>query len=158
LIALQDGTGRGSGRSLPGLDLKQMLDASGDLLRAWGGHTYAAGLTVDAARLSELRDRIQAEARRRLRPEMVSARLAGDCGVHLRECDRDLAGWLDRLAPHGLENPEPTFVATSVLVRGATVVGGGKHLRAVLEQDGDVRDAIGFGMGAQAQELSAGGR
>ncbi len=158
LVAVQAGTGRGSGRSLPGLDLKQILDGCADLLRSWGGHTYAAGITVDEERLPELRARVEELARRRLHPEMLAPRLEVDCPLTLPACDRALLGWLKRLAPHGLENPEPTFVAEGVGVRAAGAVGGGKHLRLTVEQDGVAQEAIGFGLGHLARAAAGAGR
>jgi single-stranded-DNA-specific exonuclease len=155
LVAMDGATGRGSGRSLPGLDLKRMLDGCGELLVSWGGHTYAAGLTVERARLEELRERFESEARTQLRPELLVPRLLLDAPLRLSACHRELAGWLDRLAPHGLENPEPVFLASPVQVHSVSTVGGGKHLKLQVSQDGVFHDAIGFGMGHLARRLAA---
>ncbi len=154
LISVRADLGRGSGRSLPGLDLKRMLDSCSDLLLSWGGHPYAAGLTLRREHLPELQKRFEREAAARLQPEMLAARLEVDCPVMLSECDRELIGWLERLAPHGLENPEATFTATGVAVRSAAAVGGGKHLRLTVTQDGQEYEAIGFGLGDQARALA----
>jgi single-stranded-DNA-specific exonuclease len=157
LVALDGERGRGSGRSLSGVDLKRMLDGCGDLLVSWGGHTYAAGLTVARERLPALRERIEDEARRQLRPELLAARLEVDCDVSLHECDRPLLGWLDRLAPYGLDNAEPTFAAMGVRVRAASAVGSGKHLRLALSEGGAGYEAIGFGLGHLARTVGEAG-
>ena len=149
--------GRGSGRSLPGLDLTGVLDGCADLLEVYGGHALAAGLTVRRARLEALRERFDRLVRERTTPGDFVRRLDIDADVTLGECDAGLVGWIERLAPHGLGNPEPVYRAARVEVTAATVVGGGKHLRLSVRDATGTAEAIGFGLGARAERVRAAG-
>jgi single-stranded-DNA-specific exonuclease len=154
LVALDGERGRGSGRSLPGLDLNQLLGRCSDLLEAWGGHAFAAGLSVHRDRLPELRARIESLVSERLTPESFVPRVVVDADLGFRECDLEMVDWLERLSPHGLDNPEPLFRATDVAVESATAVGGGKHLRMSLRDGTGSAEAIGFGLGGRAGEIA----
>lgn len=158
LVSLDGGRGRGSGRSLPGLDLTRVLDGCGDLLEAYGGHALAAGVTVTADRLPELRERFERLVRERLRPGDLVRRIEFDAALTLAECDLGLVEWIDRLAPHGLDNPEPVYHIAQATVSSASVVGGGKHLRLALRDDTGTAEAIGFGFGPQADAVRRAGR
>jgi single-stranded-DNA-specific exonuclease len=149
LVALDGERGRGSGRSLSGLDLTRVLDGCGDLLDGYGGHALAAGLTVQRQRLPQLRERLERLVRERVKPQDLVRRLEIDCDVTLGECNDDLMEWVGRLSPHGLENPEPVYHVPQAEVLSATVVGGGKHLRLSVRDGTGKAEAIGFGLGGQ---------
>lgn len=158
LVALQGEHGRGSGRSLPGLDLNSVLSQCADLLEAFGGHAFAAGLTVRREHLPALRERFESLVRSRLMPEDFVPLLTLDAEVQLSECDLGLADWLERLSPHGLGNAEPVFAAHDVRATRVTTVGGGKHLRMTVADSSGSAEAIGFGYGERAGEIGRAGR
>jgi single-stranded-DNA-specific exonuclease len=153
LVALDGERGRGSGRSLPGLDLNAILAECGDLLEAHGGHAIAAGLTVHRSRLPELRERLEGLVRARLSAEACVPRLTIDAEVGLGECDLDLVDWLERLSPHGLDNPEPLLQASGLTVVSAGTVGQGRHLRLQLRDATGTAEAIGFGLGDRCAQV-----
>ncbi|HVP15555.1 MAG TPA: DHHA1 domain-containing protein, partial [Terriglobales bacterium] len=154
LVALDGERGRGSGRSLPGLDLNAVLGECADLLDAWGGHAFAAGLTVQRGRLPELRERLDRLVRERLPVEAFVPRITIDADVSLNECDLALLDWVDRTAPHGLGNPEPLFQAADLMVDGVSTVGQGRHLRLQVRDGTGSAQAIGFGLGERANEIA----
>jgi single-stranded-DNA-specific exonuclease len=154
LVALHGDRGRGSGRSVPGLDLNDVLGKCDDLLVAYGGHAFAAGLTVQRDRLPEFRQRLEALVRERLSPEECVPRLTIDAELGIGACDLALTDWLERMSPHGLDNPEPLFRAPDVTVESASAVGGGRHLRLRVRDATGSREAIGFGLGERARELA----
>jgi single-stranded-DNA-specific exonuclease len=156
LVALSGDRGRGSGRSLPGLDLNELLSHCGDLVDSYGGHALAAGLTVRRERLAELRQRFEGLVRERLTPADQVPRLVLDGDVHLAECDLPLVGWLEQMSPHGLDNPEPQFSACGVTLESVGTVGGGKHLKLKVREGSATAEAIGFGLGGRVASLSAG--
>jgi single-stranded-DNA-specific exonuclease len=158
LVALDGDRGRGSGRSLQGLDLNRLLADCGDLLESYGGHAVAAGLSVARERLPALRERVEGLVRERLAPEDAVPRVAVDADLPLGACTLDTVEWLERLSPHGLDNPEPVFRAEDVVVESAQSVAGGKHLRLRLRDASGTAEAIGFGLGARAQALARAGR
>ncbi len=158
LIAAQDPWARGSGRSVAGLDLTRILAGCDDLLEAYGGHAYAAGLTVARAHLPALRDRIEGLVRQSLDLEACTPRVTLDADVTLGECDLELVSWLERLPPHGLHNPEPVFRAAEVAVDAVSRVGDGRHLKFRARDASGGAEAIGFGLGDQAETLAVAGR
>jgi len=153
LVALDGERGRGSGRSLPGLDLTKLLDGCHDLLVAHGGHAFAAGLTVERSRLPELRTRLEALAREQFQPDQFITRLELDCELRPSECTEELVEWLDRMTPFGLDNPEPVFLMRDAQVERASLVGAGKHVRFTVRDGKSEVEAIGFGMGHLKQRL-----
>jgi single-stranded-DNA-specific exonuclease len=153
LVALQGERGRGSGRSLPGLDLNAVLGECADLLEAYGGHALAAGLTVRRSRLPELRERLDRLVRERIPAEAFVPRFTIDADVRLNECDLSLVDWIERMSPHGLDNPEPLFQAADLAVDAVTTVGQGRHLRLQVRDATGTAEAIGFGLGERAQEV-----
>jgi len=156
LVAIDGERGRGSGRSLPGLDLNQLLGDCEDLLEGYGGHAFAAGLTVRRERLPELRERIERIVRERLSPDQWVPRMTLDAELRLGECDLDLVEWLERLSPHGLDNPEPLFLARGLTVLQSSAVGGGKHLKLTLRDGSGSAEAIGFGLGTSSAGIARG--
>jgi single-stranded-DNA-specific exonuclease len=140
-----------------GLDLTQLLAKCDDLLEGYGGHAYAAGLTIARERLPEFRRRVEAEVRSRLDPSAFAPRLTLDAELRFSECDARLLEWLERLPPHGTENSEPVFLAAEVAVDAISRVGNGKHLKFRAHDAWGTADAIGFGLGDQAEALGAAG-
>jgi len=151
LVGLDGTTGRGSGRSAGGLDLTGALDACGDLLESWGGHTFAAGLSVRRERLPELRERFERVVCERLTPEDCVPRVSVDADLPLADVDLRLVEWVERLAPHGLGNPAPVFRAR-VHVDTAQWVGDGRHLRLAVSDATGAAEAIGFRFDARGGE------
>jgi single-stranded-DNA-specific exonuclease len=143
LIGLDGATGRGSGRSAGGLDLNGVLDACGDLLESWGGHAFAAGLSVRRERLGELRQRFEQLVAERLALDDCVPRVSVDADLPLDAVDLRLVEWLERVAPHGLGNPAPVFRAR-VHVDVAQWVGDGRHLRLAVSDATGAAEAIGF--------------
>lgn len=158
LVAVDGPRGRGSGRSLPGLDLNQLLVSCGDLLESYGGHAFAAGLTVSREQLPGLQSRFEELVRARLAPEDCVPRLTLDGEMFIGDCTLATVEWLERLSPHGLGNPEPVFMASGVTVDSSTTVGGGKHLKLAVRDPSGRADAIGFGMGSLAAGLARASR
>jgi single-stranded-DNA-specific exonuclease len=158
LIALDGDRGRGSGRSLAGLDLNALLSDCGDLLDGWGGHALAAGLTVRRDRLEDFRARVEALVAQRLAPGAFTPQVVVDADVTIQDCGLDTVDWLERLAPHGLGNPEPMFRASSLAVESVTTVKEGRHLRLTLRDGTGRAEAIGFGLGELAARLPRGTR
>ncbi|MCE9626925.1 MAG: single-stranded-DNA-specific exonuclease RecJ [Candidatus Eisenbacteria bacterium] len=158
LVALTGDMGRGSGRSLPGLDLTRLLDGCGDLLLSHGGHAFAAGLSVSRDRLPALRERFERLVREQREPGDFVQRLEFDADLTAGECDMELVEWLERMAPHGLGNTEPLFRMSGVNLESVQVVGGGKHLKLRVSDDTGEVETIGFGLGKHADELERAGR
>jgi single-stranded-DNA-specific exonuclease len=148
LIAMDGDTGRGSLRSIAGVDVCAVLDECADLLVQYGGHAMAAGITIKRDRLAEFRVRFGEECALRLTPENSRPRLKIDGDIHPAEVDLGLAGELDRLAPFGFGNPRPVFRLCGAEPAGAIRVVGRGHLKMSLARSGSrALDCIGFDLG-----------
>mgnify|MGYP003341081652 FL=1 len=156
LIAVHDGVGKGSGRSIGAFDLHAALVACDDLLIKHGGHRAAAGLTIDAARIPEFAARFNALARERLVRDDLVRELKLDLELPLEEATPDLEKLLRHFEPFGMGNPGPMFVARGVRVAvGATKLGT-DGIKAQMAGPAGPIEAVGWGMADRARELAAG--
>jgi len=105
---------RGSGRSIPGFDLAAALRECNDLLARHGGHAMAAGLSIQPDKIGALRERLNALARRALKPEDLQPRIRLDAEVGLEEMTLDMLQELSRLKPMGQGNPGVQFCARNL--------------------------------------------
>lgn len=146
VVGLENGEGRGSGRSVPGFALGAAVIAAhqAGILEKGGGHAMAAGFTVRRDRLDAFRSFLC---------ERAGGELAGDSGVPLLSVDAavacagaggDLVRAVQAIGPFGTGNPEPRFALPAVRVAGAAVVGE-NHVRCTLSDSGGGRvNAIAF--------------
>lgn len=151
----QPGEWRGSGRSVPGIDLHVALTRCADLLEKWGGHAQAAGLSLRRDKAAAFRERF-VEAVQQSRDPGNASGPAGECQADLHEMDGTLLGWLERLEPWGAANPAPVFWTDSVQIVAMSRVGEGKHLRVTVKQGGHQVDGIAFNLGHLAAKLQIG--
>ena len=135
---------RGSGRSIEGFDLAAALRECDDLLVRHGGHAMAAGITIDPANVGVFRDRLNAIARRTLRPEQLQPVLKLDAEVMLRELTVERLGELDRLAPTGMGNPALQFCAIGLRLHRPPLRMGKEqqHLKLHVTDGNDIREAV----------------
>jgi single-stranded-DNA-specific exonuclease len=154
----EDGLAQGSGRSIPAFHLLQALESMADLFVRFGGHKYAAGVTLEAARVDEFRQRFNTFAASVLQPEDFEKQVAVDALVDLREIqDRHIEQVL-ALAPFGNGNLPPMFAALNVEVAAPPVIMKEKHLRITVRQNGRTLMLKSFNSAGRAGELAAGTR
>jgi single-stranded-DNA-specific exonuclease len=160
VLIAQSATGwKGSGRSVPAFDLHGALGACSEHLERYGGHRAAAGLSIATEQLEAFREAFAAHADAVLTDSDLRTVTPIDAIVPAHALTLELAEELDRLAPFGLGNPEPTLLVASVEAVSASVVGEGKHLRFRIRQhERDGGSAIAFGLGKQLDRLQQPGR
>lgn len=134
VVAHENGVGKGSGRSITGLDLGAAIIAARqtDLLVSGGGHRMAAGFTVALDKEGELRKFLSDHIERQIGSGGVVRRLQIDAAVKPVGATKELASDLLRLAPFGSGNPEPRFVLPAVRIVKADVVGE-NHIRCFVK-------------------------
>jgi single-stranded-DNA-specific exonuclease len=148
LISVKDGVGKGSARSIPGFDLYQGLTACSDLLMGFGGHKYAAGLSIAADQIPRLRERLSAVVLEQLGAGGFVRSITIDSPVTFDELSFNLMRDIERMAPFGQGNPEPRFGAKGLEVLSLRPVGNDKHLKLRLrQQNGQFFDAIAYNKG-----------
>lgn len=155
VVALDGETGRGSGRSLTGFDLHAALSACSDHLISFGGHRYAAGLTVRRDRLGSLSEALNAFAD--AVPESVfQPTLHVEAIAELTEIDSAFLTALNRLEPFGPDNPEPLFAALGLEVVGYPRRVGKDHLKFRVRSGAAVMEAIAWGRSSEILNIEIG--
>ncbi len=146
---------RGSARSVRGFNIFEALNSCKDLFVRFGGHSMAAGFTIENARLPELDTRLQELALTALTDDMLVPTLDINAEVALSEITWELLHELRQLEPFGQANPQPVLMSRNVQVVSATARGStGDHLRLVLKQNNcQPVEGMAFRLGHLAEPL-----
>lgn len=156
LLQIHGHTARGSGRSIPAFNLYQALRHCARWLQRYGGHKYAAGLTMDAAHVSYLQEDLIRFAEDTLKPMDLFPTLHIDATIPLAEITSTLVEELARLAPHGAGNPAPVLCVQGVHITSPprTLGQQGQHVRFRVAQDSTTLGVIAFHMAEQVLALT----
>lgn len=145
LIAIDKGIGKGSSRTIKEFPLLPALKECSDLLMNFGGHDYAAGLTIEERQVEPFRKRFLKLANAKLEEHDIISKLPIDAKTDFHELTFDLMESLHLLEPYGSENPAPILYCDARQVRAPKVVSNA-HLKFYLEQGDRQLEGIGFGM------------
>ena len=158
IIALENGSGKGSARSVAGFDLYEALTACKTHLDDYGGHPMAAGLTLSNKKLEDFKKAFINFANERLTEENLQATLTLDSEIALQDITPRFMEFLDKLSPYGPGNMRPKFAVRNVEITGAPKVIGktGEHLRFKVKQGLKSFSAIGFGLSKKYELLITG--
>jgi len=156
LISVEDGIGKASARSVQGFDLYESLKECEDLLLGYGGHKYAAGLSIDEDKIELFRERFEEIARQKLTEDLLIPKLSIDAELPLSQINEKFVKLLKKFAPFGPHNMRPVFVSRNLQVVGTPIIVGKNHLKFKVRQNGCVLDVIGFNMGELFYRLSPG--
>ena len=153
-LSVHGDTAVGSCRSIPGINIYQMLQSCADLLVRYGGHEQAAGLTVKTENIPLLRERLEKVISEAAPEETFLPSMEYDLTVPFRTWTRDSMVWLSRLEPTGCGNPAPLFLLEGAEVQAIRRVGkDGSHLKlTVIDEDLSIVEAIAFSQGDVADE------
>ena len=126
----------GSARSVPGYDLYQAIESCADLLENFGGHTYAAGLTMRVDRVEEFRERFDSYVSQTIDPHMLSPQVNVDARIELSDINDKFFRILQQFQPFGPGNMSPVFESSGLVDTGESrLVGNEKeHLKLTLTQ------------------------
>lgn len=144
VLSIEDGVAHGSCRSIPHFDLLSALEQCAPLFIRFGGHKQAAGLTMEAARVREMRVAINDIADGVLQPEDLMPRLRVDGDLIFRGITADVAAGVASLAPFGAGNPRPVFSTRRVEIVDGPRKLKERHLKMALRQEGRVFRAIAW--------------
>lgn len=136
--------GKGSGRSVNGMNLVDALSSCSDILEKFGGHELAAGLTVKRKNLKELKRRLEEYAKECFKDCEPERLLDIDGELSTSQITLSLAQELTMLEPYGVSNPAPNFACRNMVIDDIQPVGGNRHLRLVLSKDGKQFTAMLF--------------
>jgi single-stranded-DNA-specific exonuclease len=144
VLSIDGEVAHGSCRSIPSFDMLSALESCSDVLTKFGGHRQAAGLTLEASRVRELRGRINEYADRCLQPDDLRPRLWIDGTLAFRSITPQVASELSALAPFGAGNACPVFRTSGVEVVDGPRLVKDRHLKMALRQDGRVMRGIAW--------------
>ncbi|MBO6288292.1 MAG: single-stranded-DNA-specific exonuclease RecJ [Prevotella sp.] len=149
----------GSARSVIGFDVYAAIKSCRDLLVNFGGHTYAAGLTLKWDDVPKFRERFQKYVEEHIQPEQTEAILQIDAKIDFKDITRKLHNDLKRFGPFGQDNPKPLFCTTDVYDFGTSKVVGRdqEHIKLELvdSRSNNVMNGIAFGQSASARYIKS---
>jgi single-stranded-DNA-specific exonuclease len=154
MIAISDGEGKGSARSIPGFHLCEALKECEHLLIRYGGHKYAAGLSIKPEHIEAFREKFKEVSRRELTYEDTVPKLNIDLEIELTDISEDFVQSIDTFSPFGPQNMRPIFLTRNCEVLGQPYVVGNNHLKMRVRKGSAVFDVIGFGFGRMAKIIS----
>ena len=144
MIAVENGVGKGSIRSIPEFPILSVLKSCSDILLNWGGHDFAAGLTVQADKIDEFKKRFIEAANQKLKNHDIMTKLNLDAEINFEEITFDFMESLKLLEPYGNENHQPIFFCRAKQAWPPKVVGK-SHLKLYLQQGDRMLEGIAFG-------------
>ena len=148
----------GSARSVNGFDLYQAILSCSDLLEKFGGHKYAAGLTLDASNLEAFQQRFEEVVSATLTTEMLTPVIEIDYTINLDAVNAKFLNVLKQMGPFGPENPRPVFAANNLYVFNSLSSFKDRHIKFLVRQEGgdNVFQAVGFDMAEYYEQISGG--
>jgi single-stranded-DNA-specific exonuclease len=148
----------GSARSVHGFDLYQAIEQCGDLLEKFGGHKYAAGLTLAPENLPAFQQRFEEVVSATITEEMLTPMVEIDLPIHFDAITPKFMSILKQMAPFGPDNQRPVFEASDVYVVNSLATFKDRHLRFIAGQEGRqlVFSSVGFDLIAHYEKLKEG--
>src|SRR5699024_969865 len=138
---------KGSARSIKGFNIYDAIKECDDLLEQFGGHEFAAGLSIKAENLDAFRNRLNRIASKRLTKNDFKPDLPVDCDLYLSAIDMSFWKLLSQFEPFGPGNLRPVFVSKNVRIIGKPTIVGKGHLKMRVAQNGSGPfEVIGFNM------------
>ncbi|MCS4487390.1 single-stranded-DNA-specific exonuclease RecJ [Streptococcus sciuri] len=148
VLAIDDGRAKGSARSVEALDIFSALNSHRDLFLAFGGHSGAAGMTLEVDKLNSLEEELIDYISSHHLDMSHKKNLQLDVNLRLGELNLELLRNINTLAPFGMDNPKPIFWLKDIAVEQARTMGqNNAHLKMKLSQDGVSYDLIAFHQG-----------
>ena len=159
VLTISDGMATGSARSVAGFDIYEAIKSCRDLLENFGGHTYAAGLSMRKENILEFRRRFQEYVSNHILPEQTQAILDIEAHLDFKDITKKLHSDLKKFAPHGPCNPKPLFCTSDVYDYGTSKVVGRhqEHIKLELvdSKSSNVMNGIAFGQSAAARYIKS---
>lgn len=157
VLTQSNGVVAGSARSVMGFDLYEALCACSELLEQFGGHKYAAGLTMKTENVPAFQERFEEVVAASITEELLTQEIKIDATLRLEQIDGKFFRILNQLEPHGPENMSPVFLSKNVYTYGTASIVGEKHLKLKIRQgDSAYFDCIGFGLASFCEDLNRG--
>ncbi len=148
--------GKGSGRSVKGMNLVEALDHCREHLVQFGGHELAAGLSVMRCNIGEFRKMINDYAKESFSEDLFVMKYEADCEIAAEELSMDIVDEISMLEPFGVANQTPMFLVRNMTLDRVISMGAGKHTKLMLNSGGKSYTAVCFGMSASSMNYHFG--
>ncbi|MBR3720485.1 MAG: single-stranded-DNA-specific exonuclease RecJ [Clostridia bacterium] len=155
LICLEDGEGKGSGRSISGFDLHDALTKCDTYIDRFGGHSMAIGISVKEENFDKFKNQFEEYVDNTNIKELIPI-IKVDEEINSRDMNVNVVNDLNKLEPFGEANKMPVFMYRNLRINSIRALSEGKHLKLTLKDEGLVIDAIGFNMGHLVDEYLLG--
>lgn len=148
ILTESNGKATGSARSIKGFNIYEAIHECHDLLENYGGHYFAAGMTMKLENLAAFKEKFEAVVSRRIRPELLIPEIEIDAEINFTDIKPSFYNILNQFEPFGPANMRPVFLTRGVRdFRGSSKVVKESHLRLVVHQGSSVMQGIGFNLG-----------
>ncbi len=149
VISIGDnGLSKGSARSIQGVDIVTLLRSVSDHLVHVGGHEMAAGFTIETDKIDMFSKALMDTCEQKITDSLLQRTIRADMEMDFSFISYDLYKLIQKFSPFGISNPEPTFITKQVVIKDIRILGKeGKHLKFLLEHDGNFLEALAFGFG-----------
>jgi single-stranded-DNA-specific exonuclease len=161
ILTESNGKATGSARSVKGFDVYDAIEACSDLLEQFGGHKYAAGLTLPLKNIDAFAQKFEAVVANQIEDELLIPQVSIDAPLSLSQINKNFFKVLKQFAPNGPGNMRPVFMSEDVFITpNSRKIGEDKtHLRLEVFQESNPAiklNCIGFGLGHVLDELDEG--
>jgi len=154
LIALDGDEGRASARSIPNLNIFEILKECSHFFNKFGGHEQAAGFSISVDKLEDFKSSVNAVVRKKINERLLKPEIIIDVKLKSDMLNFELIKDVEKLAPFGPGNPQPLFLLSGLKVEEVKKVGKeGKHLKLKPKSDKNSFEIIGFDMGGFAEKI-----
>ena len=155
LICLDEGKGKGSGRSVPGFDLHDALCKCSEYLDKYGGHEMAVGLSLDEKNVEAFAEKFEEISSQARTSEIVSV-IKIDKELKVKDIDIEKIKELSKLEPVGESNKMPIFIYKNLKINSIRALSEGKHMKLTLKDGNTIINAIGFNLGSVSSDYLIG--
>ncbi|MFO7736447.1 MAG: single-stranded-DNA-specific exonuclease RecJ [bacterium] len=146
MISVENGVGRGSARSIPELHIYNVIEDLNELLMQYGGHEFAAGITLKAENIAEFTERFNKMVNERVYEREQERSVLIDYELPLNDLKPELVVSFSRIEPYGIKNEEPNFLAKEVIITRQNVINSAHlHWKLSSSESSIQYDAIAFG-------------
>ena len=159
VLTRTDGIATGSARSVSGFDIYKAIESCRDILENFGGHTYAAGLSLKVEHIPEFKRRFEEYIEQNITQEQISAQLEIETALNFKDINRKLYNDIKKFYPFGPNNPKPVFCSLQVYDYGTSKVVGREQEHIKLElvdnKSNNVVNGIAFGQSSQVRYIKS---
>lgn len=158
ILTESNGKAAGSARTVDGFDVYSAICECADVLEQFGGHTHAAGLSLQLADVPAFRQKFEETVNKRIMPSQLVPKIDIDMEVGFEFVGQKSYNIIKQMAPFGPGNLTPVFMTRNVIAANAARIVGDNHLKLSLKENGSTKtvEAIGFGLGEYLEQVMSG--